>query len=86
MKTKPELNSFVVFDFCALPERFHSEDDYERDEDYELYYKHFEDKTYIFLGEIVQAPGHCILLDIDTGKVEAMHHTDNFRQLTEDEV
>ncbi len=42
--------------------------------------------TYVFLGEIPQAPGHCVLADVNTGKVECMYHTDSLRELTDEEV
>lgn len=54
---------------------------------YEEHYKEkFENKLFIFLGEIPNAPGHCVLADLDTGKIEGMWHTDNFREATEEEV
>ena len=54
---------------------------------YEKHYKEkFENKLFIFLGEIPNAPGHCVLADLDTGKIEGMWHTDNFREATEEEV
>lgn len=71
----PEINSYVVFDkkSCSIY-------------DYEKYYKDvFEGKLFIFLGEIKQCPGHCILTDLQNGKIIGMYHTDNFREATEDE-
>jgi hypothetical protein len=54
---------------------------------YEEYYKkNFEGKTFIFLGEIPNVPGHCLIADLYTGEVSGMHHTDNFREATEEEV
>lgn len=78
-KTKPQINSFVVFDINTIPEQYRSGKDYKK------YYKKHENKRYIYLGEIYQCLGHCILLDVESGKVESMYHTNNFRQLTEEE-
>lgn len=45
-----------------------------------------EKDTYVFLGEIPNMPGHCVVLNHRTGKVYSGYHTDNFIELTEDEV
>lgn len=42
-------------------------------------------QCFIFLGEIVQMPGHCIVAD-RKGKIHWGFHTDNFRDPTEDEI
>lgn len=45
--------------------------------------------TFIFLGEIPNMRGHCVLLEfgfLATDKIHKGYHTDNFRELTEDEV
>lgn len=76
MKPKIRQNAFVVFDkkSCKRAE-------------YDEYFKDkFEDSLFVFLGEIPNAPGHCILADLKTGKVEGIYHTENFREATEDEV
>lgn len=70
------INSFVVFDrsSCSI-------------EVYEKYYgKIFGEKLFVFLGEIPQCPGHCILADLFTGRVIGMYHTENFREATENEI
>lgn len=70
-------NSFVIFDenSCST-------------EIYEKYYKDIfpKGKLFVYLGEISQVPGHCILCDLLTGKIIGMYHTDNFRIATEDEM
>lgn len=43
-------------------------------------------KLWVFLTEIISAPGHCVLIDMDDGHVEVMRHTENFREATEEEV
>lgn len=42
-------------------------------------------QTLLFLGEIEQMPGHCVVVD-KAGKVHWGFHTDNFREPTEDEI
>jgi hypothetical protein len=44
-----------------------------------------EKRTLIFLGEQPQMPGHCICLDIKTGKPLVLHPED-IRVCTEEEV
>jgi hypothetical protein len=74
--SKLKINSFVVFDENSTSK-----------ENYEKYYKETFplDKLFIYLGEIKQAKGHCILCNLDTGKVIGMYHSENFREATEDE-
>jgi len=45
-----------------------------------------ENGIYIFFGEIPNMPGHCIVSDHKTGKIYSGYHTDNFVELTGDEV
>lgn len=42
-------------------------------------------KLFVFLTEIRNAPGHCILVDLDDGHVEVMRHTSDFREVNEEE-
>ncbi len=71
-----QINSFVVFDATSCPS--------------EIYHRYYKDifplnKLFIFMGEIKQIKGHCILCDLDSGKIIGMFHTENFREATEDE-
>lgn len=76
MKTKIRQFAFVVFDKTTIPENIYNE-----------YYKEkFENKLFIFLGEVPNAPSHCVLADLITGKVIGLHHTQNFREATDEEV
>lgn len=52
---------------------------------YEDQYPFKTGQHFLFLGEIVQMPGHCIIVD-KQGKVFWGYHTDNFREPTEDEI
>ena len=40
----------------------------------------------IFLGEIPNMPGHCVVSDVKTGRVYSGFHTDRFREIPEDET
>ena len=73
----PRVNSFVVFDQTTCNK--------------EIYDKYFanvfgNNKLFIFLGEIPNARGHCILVDLTTGKIIGIYHTSNFREANENEV
>lgn len=51
-----------------------------------LGYGQEKQKLWVFLTEIRQAPGHCVLVDMDDGHIEVMRHTSDFREATEEEV
>ena len=72
---KIKKNTIVVFDKTTV-----------FSESYDKYYAPtFEGKTFIFLGEVPNAPGHCILADLSTGLIIGMYHIENFRKATQDE-
>jgi len=54
-------------------------------EEYEDQYPFANGDTFIFLGEIIQMPGHCVIA-AKNGQVLFGYHTDNFVELTEDEA
>jgi hypothetical protein len=66
-------NALVKFDYKDMPEKYHK------------LYPFKEDAPYIFLGEIVQMPGHCIVVGMKDGKIYNGYHTENFIELTENE-
>ena len=71
-----KINTMVKFDYNTLPIEYKEE-----------YIKTFpENEVYIFMGDIEQMPGHCILCNFKTGKMIIGYHTDNFIPLTEDEI
>ena len=70
----PKTNSLVKFDFNSIPK------------DYLKHYPFKESDVFLFLGEIEQAPGHCCVINIKTGKFYGFYHTDEFKILTEEEV
>jgi hypothetical protein len=40
---------------------------------------------FVFLTEIITAPGHCVLVNLDNQQIETMRHTSDFRKVKEDE-
>jgi hypothetical protein len=64
----------VRFDFSDLPKKYHSE------------YPFSKHQTFVMLGEIDQMDGHCVVADIKTGQIYSCYHTENFVELSEDEV
>lgn len=74
-KTKiPRKMSIVKFDFDHLPRKFHAK------------YPFKSNRVYIFLGEISNMSGHCVVADHKTGRIYSGYHTENFVELAEDEV
>lgn len=71
---EPRQYSIVKFDFETLPKSFHRK------------YPFKQDKLYVYFGEIANMPGHCIVADHKTGKLFSGYHTENFIELSEDEV
>jgi hypothetical protein len=56
-------------------------------EQYDQFYKEkFGNNSFIFIGEIPNAPGHCVIYNFRTERIEGMYHTDNFREATSEEV
>ena len=42
-------------------------------------------KFFVFITEIRNAPGHCVLISLDDQSIETMRHTSDFREVREDE-
>lgn len=42
--------------------------------------------VFVFMGEIRQAPGHCVLVSLDDQHIETMRHTSDFRLVRDDEL
>ena len=70
----PRKLSWVKFDFSGMDEQTYSD-----------YAQIFNEEAYIFMGEITNMPGHCILLS-PNGNTKIGYHTENFIELSEDEV
>ena len=70
----PRVNSLVRFDSSDVPPEYRSS------------YPFADTDKFIYLGDIVQMPGHCILIRFSDGKVFSAYHTENFVELTDDET
>ncbi len=70
----PRQFSFVKINIKTLPKRYHSKGPFEAD------------NHYIFVSEIPNMPGHCIVLDKLSGKIYVGYHTDNFIELSDEET
>ena len=42
--------------------------------------------TYIFLGEIPNMPGHCVVIEHKTGKIHSGYHIENFVEIPEEDT
>ena len=71
---KPGKLSLVKFDFENLSPTFHTAYPFKRG------------GTYVFIGEIANMLGHCVVADHKTGKIYSGYHTENFIELSEEEV
>jgi hypothetical protein len=70
----PRDLSIVRFDFDKLPKSFHKKYPFKRD------------RVYVFLGEIANMPEHCVVIDDKSGRIYSGYHTDNFVELSDEEV
>jgi len=66
--------SLVRFDFDGMPVEYHSA------------YPFSKKDVFVYLGDIVQMPGHCVIARVSDGRVFTGHETDNFVELTSEEV
>ena len=73
MMNKIRQYAFVRFDFDTLPE------------EYRKGYPFYPKCRYVFLGEIPNFSGHCIVMD-DNGKHYVGFHTDNFIELSDEYI
>lgn len=78
--SKPRINSLVKF-----------KREYYSPEDEKRYFSDILDQTFIYLGDIVNQPGHCILIRVGpkpglAGTFELFRHTADFEELSEDEI
>ncbi len=70
---KPRKLSLVKFDFEGLPKKYWTQ------------YPFQPNESYLFLGEIPNMNGHCVIGNPD-GTVQFGWHTNNFIELTDDET
>lgn len=71
---EPRQYSIVKFDYDALPVDYHSG------------YPFVPNKMYIFFGEIPNMGGHCIVMDRFTSEMFVGYHTENFVEMTDEEM
>ena len=70
------INTMVKFDYDNIPKQY-----------WDDYLKIFpKDDVFVFMGELEQMKGHCILCNYKTGKIICGYHTDDFIALIDDEV
>ena len=72
--TDPRQYSLVYFDHDGFPPEFDTSS-----------YPFRRDVSYIFLGEIPNMPGHCVVV-ADGGIVIAGYHTDNFIEILPEDL
>ena len=71
-KIKPMM--LVKFDYDNMPVGYHK------------HYPFSESESFVYLGDIVQMPGHCVVVSTKTGRVYCCYHTDEFVVLNDEEV
>ena len=69
-------NTLVKFDYTNVPSEVHH-----------YYLKIFDfNEAFLYMGDISQMDGHCVLCSLKTGKILTGYNTENFIALTEDEL
>jgi hypothetical protein len=53
---------------------------------YEQQYPFSNGEVFVFLGEISNMEGHCVILRTSDNKIFSCYHTDDFVELTKEEV
>jgi hypothetical protein len=62
---RTQVNTLIRFDFQAVPVQYHRG------------YPFIDNEVLLFLGEVRQMPGHCVVATKD-GRVVWGYHTENF--------
>jgi len=70
-----ENNTIIKFNYNSVTEEYKKE-----------YYSKFQDKKYLFMGEIKQMPGHCVVCDFESGEMIIGYHTHNFIEVANNEI
>ena len=52
----------------------------------EFYEQFMANESFVYIGEVVQMPGHIICAGVQDGKVYVGFHDDDFVELTDDEA
>ena len=45
-----------------------------------------EEKVYVFLGELANMPGHCVVAEHPSGRIFSGFHIENFGELDQNEM
>ena len=69
----PRPMSLVRFNFDSIPTDYHKK------------YPFSDKGVYLFLGEICNMRGHCVVCDHVTGQIYSGYHTENFVELDDEE-
>ena len=56
------------------------------EKDHWHFYPFTSNGVYIFLGEIPNMPGHCVVVEHKSGRIYSGYHTDRFKEIDEDEI
>lgn len=70
----PRPLSLVRYRYDAVPVDFHAK------------YPFMIGRTYVYLGEIPNMPGHCVVADHVTGQVHSGYHCENFEEIDPNDV
>lgn len=68
-----EQNTLCKFDFETLPIEYHSQ------------YPFTTNDVFVYLGDIKQMRGHCVVIRLKDNQIFTCCHTDNFIEIPEDE-
>jgi hypothetical protein len=74
MAKTPRKLSLVRFDASRMPREFRGK------------YPFRAGANYIFLGEIANMPGHCVVVNYRSGKIYSGYHTELFVELKGDNI
>jgi hypothetical protein len=72
-RRKPRKLSLVKFNFDGCPVEYHKKCPFS------------SEVVYVYLGDIVNMPGHCVVVEHETGRIYSGFHTENFVEIPEDE-
>lgn len=68
----PRQNALVKFSFEEVPKEYWGR------------YPFVQGSIYVFLGQIPNMPGHCVVAEYPCGKIYSGYHTENFAEIDED--
>ena len=58
---------------------------FECNDDFWDTYPFTKNDTYVYMGEIPNMPGHCVVADYKTGNLISGYHIESFKELKDDE-